>query len=892
MDVTGRPAALRAGRREWTGLAVLTLPTILSAMDFGVLYLALPKIGATLHPSSTELLWIQDIYGFLIAGFLITMGNLGDRIGRRRLLMIGAAAFGALSIVCAYAPSAWLLILSRALLGVAGATLMPSTLALISNMFRDARQRSTAISIWATSLLFGAAIGPLVGGALLDRFWYGSVFLIGVPVMVLLLITAPYLLPEYRDPAGRKLDLPSVVLSLGAILPIVYAIKELASSGLTPPAALALMLGVLVGIGFVSRQRQLADPLLDLRLFSNREFGAALGILMFGAVAIGGVGLLFSQYLQLVHTFSPLTAGLLMIPDTVGLIGGSLLAPVAARRIRPAYVVGVGLLVSAVGFLVLTRVSPGSAVALTVIGVVIATFGVAPSWVLGTDLIVGSVRPEKAGSAAAVSETSSELGISLGVAVLGSVALAVYRGNLADHLPAGAAQGDGTLVGAVGAAGHLRGGSGRALLAAARSAFTSGFAVAAVVVVPILVILAVLSFVLLRKVNPTAEGEAPEPADAVRVPQLPQAPAIRGRDQRYVRQGSGRGLLARTGDLVLLCDVVRGQGSTVGALYEALADAADGGGGAELSRRVTGIVSAAGPEGCPSLCAFGPRHEGGLVALVHGDAALTIATAGHDVLLDGKDAVTVADRVITTPVESIRAVLGSGVDLRFAGDGLVPAEDEPVLSEPRAAPAITRDRTVPGITPVEPPQPVVLAAELSLPDPPAPDGEADLVVGVYCRRRHFNDPKMAYCTICGISMAQANRTADLGRRPSLGVLVLDDGTTVPLVMDLVFGRAPDSDAAVIAGAAGPVRITGDSVSRVHAWIVLDGWDVKVVDAGSRNGSFLCGPNETSWTRLTKGVPTLVLPGSTVAFGQRQLRYHSHRAQSVDFSDNPSLRNRE
>jgi DHA2 family multidrug resistance protein-like MFS transporter len=254
---------------------------------------------------------------------------------------------------------------------------------------------------------------------------------------------------------------------------------------------------------FVARQRKLPTPLLDLRLFTTREFSAALGILMFGAVAIGGLGFLFSQYLQLVHHLSPLVAGLLMFPDTIGLIGGSLLAPVVARRIRPAYVIGIGMAVSAVGFLILSQVSAGSPLVTTVLGVVIATFGVAPSWVLGTDLIVGAVEPTKAGAAAALSETSSELGISLGVAVLGSVGVAVYRGHIAGHVPAGvpSAAGD-TLVGATAAAARLPAGVGDQLLDAARAAFSSGFAVAAAVTAPVLLVLALLSVVLLRNIRP------------------------------------------------------------------------------------------------------------------------------------------------------------------------------------------------------------------------------------------------------------------------------------------------------------------------------------------------------------------------------------------------------
>jgi MFS transporter, DHA2 family, multidrug resistance protein len=229
--VTTMTAPAQATRREWAGLAVLALPTLLVSVDTFVLLLALPQISEHLHPSSTQLLWISDIYSFLLAGFLVTMGTLGDRIGRRRLLLIGAAAFGLASVLAAYAPNPALLIAARALLGLAGATLSPSTLALIANMFRDPRQRAVAIGVWMACFMSGAAIGPIVGGVLLERFWWGSVFLLAVPVMALLLTAGPLLLPEYRAGGAGGVDLVSVALSLAGILPVVYGITGLARAG-------------------------------------------------------------------------------------------------------------------------------------------------------------------------------------------------------------------------------------------------------------------------------------------------------------------------------------------------------------------------------------------------------------------------------------------------------------------------------------------------------------------------------------------------------------------------------------------------------------------------------------------------------------------------------------
>jgi DHA2 family multidrug resistance protein-like MFS transporter len=512
---TGTPPATR---REWIGLAVLALPTLLSAMDFSVLFLTLPRLSAALRPSGSQLLWITDSYGFMVAGFLVTMGAVGNRIGRRRLLMIGAAGFGIASAAAAYSTSADMLIGARALLGIAGATLMPSALGLINTMFRQPGQRTTAISLWAACLLAGTAIGPVAGGVLLAAFWWGSVFLMGLPVMAVLMLAAPRLLPEYREPGESRLDLISVTLSLAAILPVVYSLKTVASAGFGRTAGLALATGLTCGVLFVRRQAKLASPLLDLRLLRHRAFTVSLAILVVSGAASGGMAFLFSQYLQLVAGLSPLRAGLWSLPDPAGMIACSLLCPVVARRTRPAYVIGAGLAISAVGFVVLTQVRAEADLAVAVAGVVIVFAGVTPAWVLGTDLIVGSVPPDKAGPASALSETGSELGLALGVALLGSVGTAVYRRQAARTLPTGlsrqaAEAAHGSLAGATAAAARLPHGPGAALLDAARQAFTDGLNIAAVVSVVIAAGLALLA-VLLRRVRPAAEAAGAAAGDA------------------------------------------------------------------------------------------------------------------------------------------------------------------------------------------------------------------------------------------------------------------------------------------------------------------------------------------------------------------------------------------
>ncbi|MFD7899430.1 MFS transporter [Streptomyces sp. NPDC059743] len=467
----------RAGPREWLGLAVLALPTLLLSIDVSVLHLAVPHVSASLDPSASQMLWIIDIYGFTIAGFLVTMGTLGDRIGRRRLLLIGAAVFGVASAAAAYATDPATLIAARAALGVAGATLMPSTLALISSMFRDAKQRGVAIAVWVTMFSLGIAVGPVVGGALLELFWWGSVFLLGVPIMLLLLVTAPVLLPEYRDPDAGRLDLTSVALSLGAILPIVYGLKELANDGGTLVPLLAIAVGLVLGVVFVRRQRTLASPLLDLRLFRDRTFATALVALLLSMFIAGGTYLYVTQYLQLVSDKSPMTAGLWLLPAAFALIVTSMLAPVATRWLRPAHVVGIGLVISAAGHVMLSLADSPSGLTQVVTGFLFVYAGGGPLIALGTDMVVGSAPPEQAGSASALSETSTELGMALGVAVLGSIGTAVYRSQITvpAEVPAEAADAArGTLAAAVAEAEKLSSDLGAALLGPARDAFTSG----------------------------------------------------------------------------------------------------------------------------------------------------------------------------------------------------------------------------------------------------------------------------------------------------------------------------------------------------------------------------------------------------------------------------------
>ncbi|MFJ3875882.1 MFS transporter [Streptomyces sp. NPDC090077] len=513
---------LLAGPREWLGLAVLALPTLLLSIDVSVLHLAVPHISQGLDPSASQMLWIIDIYGFLIAGFLVTMGTLGDRIGRRKLLLIGAAAFGLASLAAVFADDPTTLIAARAAMGIAGATLMPSTLALIINMFADARQRGVAIAVWVTMFSVGIALGPVVGGAMLEYFWWGSVFLLGVPIMALLLVAGPVLLPEYRDEEAGRLDLPSVLLSLAAILPVIYGLKEIANDGVGPVPLGTLVVGLVLGVVFIRRQRTLESPLLDLGLFRSRTFRTALVTLLLSMLVAGGTYLTVTQFLQLVGGLSPMKAGLYLLPAAFALIVTAVVSPMAAARFRPAHVVAVGLVLSALGHLLLSTADSSSGIAQVVTGFALVYAGGGPLIALGTDIVVGSAQPEQAGSAAALSETSTELGMALGVALLGSLGTAVFRSGV--DVPAGAPQDAGhTLTGAVEAAQRLSGDAATTLLASAKEAFTDGLNLIGGIGAATALASAVLVAVVIKL---PATGSGADPAAAPDAPAEGSVPAV------------------------------------------------------------------------------------------------------------------------------------------------------------------------------------------------------------------------------------------------------------------------------------------------------------------------------------------------------------------------------
>lgn len=500
---TQQDVPLRATSREWLGLAVLTLPVLVIGVNMTVLLLGLPRLSADLDASNIQTLWITDSYALLLAGFMITMGNLGDRFGRRRLLLIGATLLALASIGAAVAPNAETLIAFRALMGAAAATLMPNTLALIRVLFHNPQQRTTAIAVWMTTMSMGMAIGPLVGGFLLQHLWWGALFLVSLPLLGLLLVSAPRLLPEYRDPTARPVDPASVMLSLIVVVALVYAVKETAREGLTWTLLTALVTAVALGLVFLRRQRRMDNPLVELRLFRDPAFSFTLVMILVAVIAFAGNQLLLSVYLQQVGGLSSWWSGVWMMPSAVALLVGSMLAPTLARWMGTTTTLGGALLLGAVGFgllvpLVLTPATSGTAFLLVQLAVVLAFFAIGAPTVLGPDLVINGAPPDKAGAASALEETAAELGVALGIALLGSLSVAVYQqqlgGQLQDTPPEVATAAGDSIDGAMSVRDLMDPG----LLEAAREASTQGFATAGGLSAVVMAVLAVGAVLVLR----------------------------------------------------------------------------------------------------------------------------------------------------------------------------------------------------------------------------------------------------------------------------------------------------------------------------------------------------------------------------------------------------------
>ena len=423
------PEIRRAGAREWAALAVLMLPVLMVSVDNTVLSFALPSISVDLRPSGTQLLWIVDVYAIMLAGLLIAMGSIGDRVGRRRLLLVGSIGFGAASLLAAYSSSPEMLLSARAMLGFFGAMLMPSTLSIIRNVFVAQQDRRIAIATWAAMFSGGAALGPILGGWLLAHFSWHSVFWINIPIVLALLPLALVLLPESRNPNPGPLDVPSIGLSLLTMFPLVYAIKHGVKAGLDDATLIAVATAVLAGWALIHRLRVSAHPMIDLALFRNRVFSGAIVANLLSLMALTGFLFLGAQLLQLVLGLSPMNAALVLLPGLVVTVVAGFVAVRLMQRFPVHILVAGSFAASAVGYAVMALI--GSPTALSV-GLAFALMGVGIGLAetITNDLMLSAVPPSRAGAAAAISETAYEIGAVLGTAVLGTTLTAVYREQL------------------------------------------------------------------------------------------------------------------------------------------------------------------------------------------------------------------------------------------------------------------------------------------------------------------------------------------------------------------------------------------------------------------------------------------------------------------------------
>lgn len=512
LSSTGIRTPPRAPWRDWLALGLLMFPVLLVAVDNTALTFALPAIAHGLHASGIELLWIVDTYPLVLAGLLVAMGSMGDRIGRRRLLFIGSAGFAAVSAVTAFAPSAGWLIAGRAGLGFFGAMLMPSTLSLIRNIFPEPGRRRLAVAIWASGFSGGAALGPIVGGWLVEHFWWGAVLLVAVPIILPLVVLGPALIPESRDPHPGRADVPSIGLSLLAMVPTVYGIKALATHGLSPESLASIGLGLIMGYLFVRRQRALGRggktaPLLDVSLFGNRIFSTAITANVLALFSYNGFILFLAQHLQLLEAQSPSASGVAMVPALAATVVSGLLVVPLVRKVRPGFVVAGGLLLSAGGYFLVAFGDHSSGPAILLGALLILCLGVGSAETISNDLILSAAPADKSGAAAAISETGYEVGSLLGTAILGSILTASYQHNF--RLPAEApglasdaanSRAGETLAGAVELAQTLPRPAAEAVTAAARAAFDSGVHVTAAIALVLMAGASVLAAVVLRKV--------------------------------------------------------------------------------------------------------------------------------------------------------------------------------------------------------------------------------------------------------------------------------------------------------------------------------------------------------------------------------------------------------
>lgn len=492
-------APLRAGARQWWGLVILLLPALLVSMDVSILFIAAPAISQDLGPTATQWLWMLDVYSFVVAALLVTMGSLADRIGRRRLLMIGALAFGLASLALALAPTPGLFILGRILLAIGAATLAPSTLALVRAIFLDPGQRSTAVAAWTVAFAGGSVAGPVLGGVLLANFAWPSVFLVNLPVMALLLVAAPLLLPESRAEKAH-FDIPGALLSLASLFGIIYSLKDLAEHGVRVQSTLILLLGLTLLGSFIARQRHAAHPLIDLTLFLRGAFTGAIVSNVLVALAMTGLGALAFTYMQAVYEMTALEAALHALPTFLGSVVGAWVASRLISRLQPGVVLAGGLLTGSAAMTFLGITMGAESIWVFIGGYVGVTVGVGVVSTVANSLVLSSAPSERTGVAASVSETALQLGSALGIAGFGTVAAIAYRSTMPGHAPQAPPAAQDSITGAQSVAADLPPDQAHELLVAAREAYTSAFGAVTFAAAGILMAAAILTGFLLRTV--------------------------------------------------------------------------------------------------------------------------------------------------------------------------------------------------------------------------------------------------------------------------------------------------------------------------------------------------------------------------------------------------------
>ncbi|MGW6923795.1 MFS transporter [Streptomyces sp. NPDC054950] len=516
-----RRRAAGAGANRWVVLVVLCVSLLLVAVDATVLHVAVPAVTEDLRPGAIELLWIVDTYPLVCASLLILFGTLGDKVGRRRILLLGYALFGVASALAAFAGTAQTLILARALLGVGGAMIMPATLSILRQVFPDRRERALAIGIWSAVAAVGAAVGPLLGGFLLEHFWWGSVFLVNIPLMLVSLPVGRLLLPESRGAADGPWDVVGALMAAAGLFGVVLGVKRLGGGELGLFTVAPLLVGAVLIVLFVRRQRRRLHPLVDLGMFRRPAFSTSVGCIVLAMLALVGLELIAAQYLQLVLGLSPLETGLRLLPLTFAAMAAGLAGARLLRQFGPRRMVCGGFVLTALAVLTLTAMGESDNTGLLLLGFLLLGFGLETTLFAAYESMLSEAPPEQAGGAAAIGETSYQLGAGIGIALLGSVMNAAYAPGLKSvpGVPASASDAAGHSLGeAYEVAGQLGGPVGVALRRVARDSFVHGLHVTLLVSAGLLLLGALMALRLPRVMQcevPPAEVELPAPRGVV-----------------------------------------------------------------------------------------------------------------------------------------------------------------------------------------------------------------------------------------------------------------------------------------------------------------------------------------------------------------------------------------